>query len=245
MTGQVKEDILCRFGELGVRVQDGKVSFRPTLLRDEEFLSDGTLSFSYCGAKVTYHRGQGDGMTLSAADSARLFARQMKDNASDIGGHLLPQYQQAYANYFVKYLEAYKAKGVDIWAVTPINEPLGNNNNWESMYFDPGYEAAFVRDLDELRNGLPRKESQFGAIYWWMVKMGQSLALVLGGAILKWVAFDQNAAVQTSETLTQLRLADIIVPAGSAFVAIFVMSGYNLTESKMAEIKAELKKRRG
>lgn len=79
MTGQVKEDILCRFGELGVRVQDGKVSFRPTLLRDEEFLSDGTLSFSYCGAKVTYHRGQGDGMTLSAADSARLFARQMKE----------------------------------------------------------------------------------------------------------------------------------------------------------------------
>ncbi|MBQ9230009.1 MAG: glycoside hydrolase family 30 protein [Prevotella sp.] len=70
----------------------------------------------------------------------------MKDNQSDIGGHLLPKYQQAFANYFAKYLEAYKAKGVDVWAVTPINEPLGNNNNWESMYFDPGYEAAFVRD---------------------------------------------------------------------------------------------------
>ena len=74
-----------------------------------------------------------------------------------------------------------------------------------------------------------------------------ALSIVTGimPAILKWVAFDQNAAVQTSETLTQLRLADIIVPAESAFVAIFVMSGYNLTESKMAEIKAELKKRRG
>ena len=58
----------------------------------------------------------------------------MKDNNSDIGGHLLPQYQQAYANYFAKYLEAYKAKGIDVWAITPINEPLGNNNNWESMY---------------------------------------------------------------------------------------------------------------
>ena len=77
-----------------------------------------------------------------------------------------------------------------------------------------------------------------------MVKMGQSLALVLGGAILKWVAFDQNVAIQTPETLTQLRLADIYVPAGSAFVAIFVMIGYNLTEGKMKEIKAALEEKR-
>jgi GPH family glycoside/pentoside/hexuronide:cation symporter len=104
--------------------------------------------------------------------------------------------------------------------------------------------TADVCDLDELHNGLPRKESQFGAIYWWMVKMGQSLALVLSGAILKWVAFDQNAAIQTPETLTNLRLADIIVPAGSAFIAIFVMIGYNLTEDRMNDIKEKLKIKR-
>ena len=79
MTGQVKEDILCRFGELGVRVSDGKVSFRPTLLRDDEFLADGTLSFTYCGAKITYRRGNGEGMVLSEADSAKLFARQLSE----------------------------------------------------------------------------------------------------------------------------------------------------------------------
>lgn len=79
MTGQVKEDILCRFGELGVRVRDGKVSFRPTLLRDDEFLADGTLSFTYCGAKITYRRGNGEGMVLSEADSAKLFARQLSE----------------------------------------------------------------------------------------------------------------------------------------------------------------------
>lgn len=76
MTGQVKEDILSRFGELGVRVKDGKVSFRPTLLRDDEYLPDGTLTFSYCGAQITYRHGRGGGVTLSEADSARLFARQ-------------------------------------------------------------------------------------------------------------------------------------------------------------------------
>ena len=79
MTGQVKEDILCRFGELGVRVNNGQVSFHPTLLRDDEFLPDGTLSFSYCGTKVTYRRGNGNGLTLSTTDSARLFARQLTE----------------------------------------------------------------------------------------------------------------------------------------------------------------------
>jgi hypothetical protein len=37
MTGQVKEDVLCRFGELGVFVNDGKVCFEPFLLRKTEF----------------------------------------------------------------------------------------------------------------------------------------------------------------------------------------------------------------
>ncbi|KAA3659757.1 MAG: hypothetical protein DWQ10_08225, partial [Calditrichaeota bacterium] len=38
MTGQVKEDILSRFGELGVSVCNGQLTFRPTLLKKEEFL---------------------------------------------------------------------------------------------------------------------------------------------------------------------------------------------------------------
>ncbi|MEQ8241273.1 MAG: MFS transporter, partial [Cyclobacteriaceae bacterium] len=37
--------------------------------------------------------------------------------------------------------------------------------------------TADVCDLDELKNGMPRKEGTFGAIYWWMVKLGQALAL--------------------------------------------------------------------
>jgi GPH family glycoside/pentoside/hexuronide:cation symporter len=41
-----------------------------------------------------------------------------------------------------------------------------------------------------------------------------------------------------------LRLADIIVPAGSAFIAIFVMIGYNLTEDRMNDIKEKLKIKR-
>jgi glycoside/pentoside/hexuronide:cation symporter, GPH family len=105
--------------------------------------------------------------------------------------------------------------------------------------------TADVCDLDELKNGMPRKEGTFGAIYWWMVKLGQALALVLGGLVLKLVGFDQNAAVQTAETLTRLRLADILIPAITAGLAILVMWKYDLTEDRAREIKNVLVKRRG
>ncbi|KPP94673.1 MAG: glycoside/pentoside/hexuronide:cation symporter, GPH family [Bacteroidetes bacterium HLUCCA01] len=105
--------------------------------------------------------------------------------------------------------------------------------------------TADVCDLDELRNGMPRKEGMFGAIYWWMVKLGQGIALVLGGLVLKLVGFDQNLAMQSVETMTSLRLADIIIPSLTAALAIWVMWGYDLTEEKARRIKAELVSRRG
>ncbi len=105
--------------------------------------------------------------------------------------------------------------------------------------------TADVCDLDELRNGMPRKEGTFGAIYWWMVKLGQGIALVLGGLVLKVVGFDQNLAVQSADTLTNLRLADILIPAATAALAVWVMWNYDLTEDKAKEIKAILVSRRG
>lgn len=105
--------------------------------------------------------------------------------------------------------------------------------------------TADVCDLDELNNGMPRKEGTFGAIYWWMVKLGQGLALVLGGLVLKLVGFNQNEVIQTAETLTRLRIADIVIPALTAALAVWVMWKYDLTEAKAMEIKAELVSRRG
>lgn len=74
MTGQVKEEILARFGELGVRVSDGVVRFDPGLLRGQEFIADpqpfryldvegnwqtlmvpaGGLAFTWCQVPVIY-----------------------------------------------------------------------------------------------------------------------------------------------------------------------------------------------
>lgn len=71
----------------------------------------------------------------------------MKDNNDWRGGKLLPQYRQTWALYFEKYINAYKKEGIDIWGVTVENEPLGNNNNWESMLFSPEEMTDFVKDF--------------------------------------------------------------------------------------------------
>ena len=42
MTGQVKEDILVRIGEFGVKIKDGKLHFQPNFLQKEAFLSNDT-----------------------------------------------------------------------------------------------------------------------------------------------------------------------------------------------------------
>ena len=105
--------------------------------------------------------------------------------------------------------------------------------------------TADVCDLDELENGMPRKEGTFGAIYWWFVKLGQAIALVLGGAILSLVGFDEGAVSQTAETMSKLRIADIVIPAATAAIAIWIMWKYNLDEKRAREIKEELVKRRG
>ncbi|MEZ8140510.1 sugar:proton symporter [Enterovibrio norvegicus FF-33] len=105
--------------------------------------------------------------------------------------------------------------------------------------------TADVCDMDELSNGMPRREGTFGAIYWLMVKLGQALALILGGLVIKLVGFDPGAASQSAETLIQLRLADIIIPASTAALAIIVMWKYDLSEDKARAIKAKLVELRG
>ena len=68
----------------------------------------------------------------------------MKDNKEWVGGKLLPEYYDVWALFFLKYADAYKAEGIDIWGFTVENEPHGNNNNWESMHYTPHEMTDFV-----------------------------------------------------------------------------------------------------
>ena len=84
MTGQVKEDILSRFGELGVYVANGKLLFNPRLLRKEEFLKipstfsyinsnneankislgKNSLCFTYCQIPIIYQLSEKEGVQV-------------------------------------------------------------------------------------------------------------------------------------------------------------------------------------
>ncbi len=88
MTGQVKEDILSRMGELGIKVANGCLHFEPTLLRRSEFLSGprtfdyinlqgeeqqlelplNSLAFTYCQVPIIYHLSEEGALTVSCSD---------------------------------------------------------------------------------------------------------------------------------------------------------------------------------
>lgn len=106
MTGQVKEEILTRMGELGVHVGGGRVSFEPLLLRGDEFfptawsfdyidlegearnwpLGPHTLAFTLFQVPVCYRLGGPEpGITLEHRDGSR----------RRIDGHTLPAAESA------------------------------------------------------------------------------------------------------------------------------------------------------
>lgn len=67
----------------------------------------------------------------------------MKDNGSTKGGSLQPKYYEVYAQYFVKYIQAMKAQGITIDAITPQNEPLHPGNN-PSLLMLAEQQADFI-----------------------------------------------------------------------------------------------------
>jgi glucosylceramidase len=69
----------------------------------------------------------------------------MKSNNSPVGGSLLPQYYDAYARYFVKYIQGMRAAGIPIDAVTLQNEPLNPYNN-PSMMMTATEQATFIKN---------------------------------------------------------------------------------------------------
>lgn len=103
--------------------------------------------------------------------------------------------------------------------------------------------TADVCDLDELKTG-KRREGIFGAIYWWMVKLGFAFAGGLSGLILAYVGLDPSAAVQPEGAVTGLRLFFSGVPIMGTLIAMYIMRDYDLDEARAMDIQAELAKRK-
>jgi glycoside/pentoside/hexuronide:cation symporter, GPH family len=114
-----------------------------------------------------------------------------------------------------------------------------------SLFTLMGSMIADVCDYDELQTH-KRREGVFGAIYWWMVKVGMAIAGLLTGILLKGSGFDVAlAGNQPVKTLFLLRVFDVGIPIVTSAIAIAIMATYKITEKKAHEIRLELEKRRG
>ncbi|QIL75712.1 glycoside hydrolase family 30 protein [Hymenobacter sp. HDW8] len=69
----------------------------------------------------------------------------MKTNGDSKGGSLKPEWYDAYARYFVKYVQGYAAQGIRIDAITVQNEPLHPGNN-PSLLMLPEQQASFIKN---------------------------------------------------------------------------------------------------
>jgi GPH family glycoside/pentoside/hexuronide:cation symporter len=104
---------------------------------------------------------------------------------------------------------------------------------------------ADVCDLDEVQTGT-RREGIFGAIYWWMIKLGQAAASLVSGLLLNWTGFNiARGAQQTAHSLLYMRLCDICIPIIASIAAIFIIMTFDITEDKAYEIRRQLEARRG
>ncbi|MUU77624.1 glycoside hydrolase family 30 protein [Winogradskyella endarachnes] len=90
------------------------------------------------------------------------------ETATMTNGTLQPKYYGLWAEYISKYVSAYKAQGINLWGITPQNEPLhAHDAQWDSNGFTPEQGRDFLRDhlgpqlvkdghlnLDDLESGL-------------------------------------------------------------------------------------------
>ncbi|WP_410772479.1 glycoside hydrolase family 30 protein [Fontibacillus sp. BL9] len=70
----------------------------------------------------------------------------MKTSGSMIGGELKQEYYEAYADYFVRYIQAYAEHGLPVYAVTPQNEPLYVPGHYPGMLMLPEVQSDFVKN---------------------------------------------------------------------------------------------------
>ena len=100
-----------------------------------------------------------------------------------------------------------------------------------------------VLDIDELNTG-KRREGVFGAIYWWMVKLGFAFAGALSGLILTAVNYQSGGGAQPEGAVDGLRMFFSGLPILCTLIAIAVMWNYKVDENYAKEVRAKLDQRK-
>ncbi|NNE26024.1 MAG: glycosyl hydrolase, partial [Saprospiraceae bacterium] len=104
--------------------------------------------------------------------------------------------------------------------------------------------TADIIDIDELNTGL-RREGIFGAIYWWMVKVGFAIAGGLSGIIISVVGFNPElATIDQQSAVNGLHAFFCFFPLVGTIIAIYVMRDYSISEERANETRALLDARK-
>lgn len=104
--------------------------------------------------------------------------------------------------------------------------------------------TADVIDLDEVNSGL-RREGVFGAIYWWMVKIGFAIAGGLSGVIISIVGFSPDIpTIDQQSAVDGLHAFFCFFPMMGTVLAMFIMRNYNINEKRATEIRKVLEQRK-
>ncbi|MCF7568996.1 MFS transporter [Sabulilitoribacter arenilitoris] len=104
--------------------------------------------------------------------------------------------------------------------------------------------TADVIDIDELNSGL-RREGIFGAIYWWMVKVGFAIAGGLSGVIIAIVGFNPDiATINQQSAVDGLHAFFCFFPMAGTLIAMYIMRNYDVTEERANKIRVELNERK-
>ena len=104
--------------------------------------------------------------------------------------------------------------------------------------------TADIIDVDQLNTG-KRREGIFGAIYWWMVKVGFAIAGALSGVIIGVVGFNPDLATTDQQSAVDgLHAFFCFFPVVGTLIAMYIMRDYNITEESAGEVRKELDKRK-
>jgi GPH family glycoside/pentoside/hexuronide:cation symporter len=100
--------------------------------------------------------------------------------------------------------------------------------------------TADVIDIDEINTG-KRREGIFGAIYWWMVKVGYGIAGALSGVIITVVGFNSDLATTDQQAAVDgLHAFFCFFPMVGTILAMLIMRNYNITEERALQIRSQL-----
>jgi glycoside/pentoside/hexuronide:cation symporter, GPH family len=104
---------------------------------------------------------------------------------------------------------------------------------------------ADVVDLDELKTR-ERREGMYGAVFWWVIKLGMAAALAGSGFLLNATGFDVAlAGNQSDQAIFLMRLFDSAVPFVASGLAIWAIAKFPITEERAHEVRLELEAMRG